>query len=307
MGNRAVITTEDGFKNNGVGLYLHWNGGRDSVEAFLQYAKLIGIPDPTQDYQYFWGQFTNIVGNYMGSSYGLGNVKNLDCDNSDNGVYIIGKNFEIIDRKYFDGKEQNEYPLVEMLKDIDNSQPETKRLEYVLKDWSGDYSELVPNSLNPKVSDNPFSSIEIINVEKTDKETPYKVEVELNYDSIVSNYTFYFNSLEEVNFYKNFADNGFDEVFGGNGVDLVVLEKLYEILNDPRKTFKVDNDMERENHNDFVPAIWSSTNIIMYEQENFSFPVMSEEEFDRFKKFIENKEFLKENDIEIKNEPKKVR
>lgn len=30
MGNRAVITTEE----KQIGVYLHWNGGRDSVQAF---------------------------------------------------------------------------------------------------------------------------------------------------------------------------------------------------------------------------------------------------------------------------------
>lgn len=29
MGNRAVITTSD----KKMGIYLHWNGGRDSVEV----------------------------------------------------------------------------------------------------------------------------------------------------------------------------------------------------------------------------------------------------------------------------------
>lgn len=37
MGNRAVITTTD----QRIGIYLHWNGGKDSVEAFLKYCKLI--------------------------------------------------------------------------------------------------------------------------------------------------------------------------------------------------------------------------------------------------------------------------
>lgn len=31
MGNRAIITT----KKRDLGVYLHWNGGRDSVGAFL--------------------------------------------------------------------------------------------------------------------------------------------------------------------------------------------------------------------------------------------------------------------------------
>lgn len=38
MGNRAVITTPE----RTFGLYLHWQGGRDSIEAFLEYAKMIG-------------------------------------------------------------------------------------------------------------------------------------------------------------------------------------------------------------------------------------------------------------------------
>ena len=32
MGNRAVITTS----KKDLGLYLHWNGGRDSIEAFFE-------------------------------------------------------------------------------------------------------------------------------------------------------------------------------------------------------------------------------------------------------------------------------
>ena len=31
MGNRAVITTRKDLKD--IGVYLHWNGGRDSVET----------------------------------------------------------------------------------------------------------------------------------------------------------------------------------------------------------------------------------------------------------------------------------
>lgn len=30
MGNRAVITTKENWAHGGVGVYLHWNGGRDS-------------------------------------------------------------------------------------------------------------------------------------------------------------------------------------------------------------------------------------------------------------------------------------
>ena len=45
MGNRAVIAFEQNGKQdkNSVGIYLHWNGGRDSVEGFLQTAKDYGV------------------------------------------------------------------------------------------------------------------------------------------------------------------------------------------------------------------------------------------------------------------------
>ena len=36
MGNRAVIQ----MKGSNVGIYLHYNGGRDSIEGFLAYCKL---------------------------------------------------------------------------------------------------------------------------------------------------------------------------------------------------------------------------------------------------------------------------
>ena len=45
MGNRAVITTPD----KKIGVYLHWNGGRDSVEGFLQTCKKYGFRPPERD------------------------------------------------------------------------------------------------------------------------------------------------------------------------------------------------------------------------------------------------------------------
>ena len=48
MGNSALIMTKDGFEKGGIGLYLHWNGGRDSVESFLNYCKLKGYRPPEQ-------------------------------------------------------------------------------------------------------------------------------------------------------------------------------------------------------------------------------------------------------------------
>lgn len=62
MGNRAVITTED----KKLGIYLHWNGGRDSVEAFLRYCDLRGFRPPNSD-EYGWARLCQVIANFMGA------------------------------------------------------------------------------------------------------------------------------------------------------------------------------------------------------------------------------------------------
>ena len=42
MGNRAVITASK-LKDSGLGIYLHWNGGRASVLGFLKAARQLEI------------------------------------------------------------------------------------------------------------------------------------------------------------------------------------------------------------------------------------------------------------------------
>lgn len=129
MGNRAVITTKENFENDGVGIYLHWNGGRDSVEPFLAYCKLKEYRSPDVD-NYGWARMCQVIGNFFGGTLSLGidKVSKLDCDNYDNGVYII-KNWEIVDRKYFNRSfEEDSYDLEEFLNSLDNSMPESERL-----------------------------------------------------------------------------------------------------------------------------------------------------------------------------------
>lgn len=130
MGNRAVITTRENFDNNGVGIYLHWNGGRDSVEAFLTYCKLKGYRAPSND-NYGWARLTQVISNFFGgtTSIGVDCVSRLDCDNYDNGVYII-EGWDIVGREYYDSKhEQNEYPLMEMLEAINEKQPVDEQID----------------------------------------------------------------------------------------------------------------------------------------------------------------------------------
>ena len=124
MGNRAVITTE----SKKIGVYLHWNGGRDSVEAFLKYCELQQFPSPERDF-YGWARLCQVVSNFFkgGLSIGIDEYYKLDTDNYDNGVYII-KDWQIIGREFFNGIEQNEHQLDLALRSIDKAQPKHMQL-----------------------------------------------------------------------------------------------------------------------------------------------------------------------------------
>jgi hypothetical protein len=94
MGNRAVISVE----GSQCGVYLHWNGGRESVNAFLRVAQTLGVRDPVSDPSYFYARFAQICGNFFGGAIcvGVESLSRLDCDNGDNGHFIVGAGFAIV-------------------------------------------------------------------------------------------------------------------------------------------------------------------------------------------------------------------
>lgn len=124
MGNRAVITTPD----KRIGVYLHWNGGRDSVEGFLAYCRLKGYRDPAQDC-YGWARLCQVIGNFFGgeASIGIDRYETLDRDNGDNGVYVV-EDWRITKRIYAPDHEQQGYNLVDMVLEIDKHQPKDEQL-----------------------------------------------------------------------------------------------------------------------------------------------------------------------------------
>lgn len=119
MGNRAVITIkEDNVpKEQWNSLYLHWNGGRDQVEAFLHVAKLYGIR--CYDSSYGIARLAQLIGNTIGGtlSVGVGRYGSLDVDNYDNGTYVV-QQWKIVEREYFEGKEQYNYDFDGLVKQI---------------------------------------------------------------------------------------------------------------------------------------------------------------------------------------------
>lgn len=125
MGNRAVVTFASakeveqyydkgkggiyasGFTSdhpNLVGVYLHWNGGKDSIVPFCRACKRIGFRCPTSDFSYGVARFVQLVANFFGgltdTSIGVDTLENLDCDNYDNGVFIVGEDWEIVGREF---------------------------------------------------------------------------------------------------------------------------------------------------------------------------------------------------------------
>lgn len=116
MGNRAVIAFVGNTNPLSQCIYLHWNGGRASVEAFLGAAKALNIrrPDPR------WGQvakdvaieqLANLIGPwFFGNDPGLTvyieSYARADKDNGDNGLYLIDNDLNIVRRDYCRGGEE---------------------------------------------------------------------------------------------------------------------------------------------------------------------------------------------------------
>lgn len=159
MGNRAVITTREDYENDGIGVYIHWNGGRDSVEPFLKYCEEKYYRAPDEDC-YGYARLVQVIANFFGGalSIGVDRVSRLDCE-GDNGVYII-KGWKIVDRVNYNGREQDGHDFNEMLKAIDEAQPVKEQLggyltakvvnrkevkigdKVYIRNWNGDVKEV---------------------------------------------------------------------------------------------------------------------------------------------------------------------
>lgn len=128
MGNRAVITWGNKYNyQTKLGIYLHWNGGLKSVNAFLQYCKLKNYRTPDKD-NYGYARLCQVIGNFFGSSnsVGIDVCVNLDCDNGDNGVYLC-KGWETVYHLFASPIEEDD-DYDELLEAIDQSQPPEEQL-----------------------------------------------------------------------------------------------------------------------------------------------------------------------------------
>ena len=119
MGNRAVIS----FKCEGVpkeyspSNYLHWNGGRDSIEGFLKAHEKADFRNGS----YGIARLIQLITNWFGGGLcvGVGVYSQMDTDNFDNGVYwVCSKTFKIVEREFKRHEEQQVYNVIEFSKDV---------------------------------------------------------------------------------------------------------------------------------------------------------------------------------------------
>lgn len=138
MGNRAIIK---GVGTN-IGVYVHWNGGYDSVLAFTQYCKLKGYRSPESDPAYGTARLAQVIGNFFGGRCSVG-IKNMSGTTVmtpelvrefylSNGIYEI-ENWEIVkhwnpDVIALENESHEGYDLIEMLCEIDECQPLQEQL-----------------------------------------------------------------------------------------------------------------------------------------------------------------------------------
>lgn len=132
MGNRAVIA----FEEQEIGIYLHWNGGRDSVEGFLLYCKMRDFRDPSSDC-YGIARCVQVIANFFGgtTSIGVDVLTSLDTDNGDNGVFWT-RGWKITKREHFNGREQQHTieTRIEFMKFLDSQQPTAQQIFKDLSD-----------------------------------------------------------------------------------------------------------------------------------------------------------------------------
>lgn len=135
MGNRALIK---GI-GKGFAVYVHWNGGYDSVLAFTQYCKLKGYRSPESD-TYGTARLCQVIGNFFGGNLSVG-LMNVQADMTertarelglDNGVYEL-ENWNIVKHWGWNGELIEHEPfkyedIAEDLLYIDSRMPEHDQL-----------------------------------------------------------------------------------------------------------------------------------------------------------------------------------
>jgi hypothetical protein len=103
MGNRATVIFTDGKKEFSPAVYLHWNGGPESIYGFLDELNRRKV---RADQNYECARFVQLVGEFFDqnmqgtTSLGIANgprsdsltdLQKVRTDHSDNGFYLVSR------------------------------------------------------------------------------------------------------------------------------------------------------------------------------------------------------------------------
>lgn len=130
MGNRALIVGKDSH----VGVYMHWNGGMDSVAPMLEYASFHSAQGLGKEaYDAGLATLVTIANNF--TEFGSVYVESVDPEELtedygyefDNGIYVVD-GWNIVGRIGAPDQEQNFHDHKEMMIAFDKAQPEVMQL-----------------------------------------------------------------------------------------------------------------------------------------------------------------------------------
>lgn len=136
MGNRAYIA----FENNPIHIYVHWNGGLESIKAFCDVAKERGFRNPTGDPTYAMARLVGLIHEFFGvtdsTSLGLCTFASEDAEKdsvvfADNGKYIIGKDWQIIRHYTYDYDDKDK--IIELRTSLDDLSENSKKQYELIK------------------------------------------------------------------------------------------------------------------------------------------------------------------------------
>lgn len=132
MGNRAFLYPETAKPGQRVlGVYLHWNGGPDSVIPLIRYCKMKKYR-PFSD-GYGVARLAQVMGNFFNGTTSLGvEFEKPECVDTNHTPYCITDNWEIKNiNDYKDDDWPDEQHIREFLVELNNSQPKEDRLPEV--------------------------------------------------------------------------------------------------------------------------------------------------------------------------------
>lgn len=181
MSNSAVITTPKNFICDGIGVFIRWNGGRDSIEGFLKYCELKGYPSPEQHEDGWKGLIKVLTNFFEGRDMCVDVLSELCIDCLEHGVYII-ENWQIVGRA-FHASEQTGYKLIDMLLLIDSYMPEKEKITNLILELETNLEEQNHNSANKLEStENFFEELYFIMSNEFEDEETCDCEDKKTYD-----------------------------------------------------------------------------------------------------------------------------